>query len=377
MTSLSSTILHSLDQLLAHRSAWNALWRRSHVASPSAQAELVAQWIEHFDDPANFLAIVVFDGSRMVAALPLVRRRVKVFFSAVVLPENEWTSGGDLLVDPAADLDCVMERFVATLSGELRCVLWLDHIAFEEPHWQVFRSALERSGYSTDIQLQDRIAQVEIGDDYSVYEASRKGDHRRSRRRYARKLEQAGGAELCLHCPTTPSEADRLVRTAFECEDHSWKGTEGTSVIRTPEMLNFFQAQARLLAKKQQLEVGLFRHQGEVIAFVYGWKSKGTRFIAKLGYDERFRKFGPGQQIVMSLLEHLHTDDDCQLLDFWGPLAAWNERWATRTYQTGRLFAAPKTLVGRGLFHMYDTWRPRWKRLRARLTAAPDETAAF
>ena len=371
-----STVFHSIDQLHENRNAWNDLWHRSHVASPSSQAELVAGWIDHFDTPDNFLAIIISDGPSMVAALPLVRHRVKGVVSVVVLPQNEWTSGGDLLVDPGVDLCEVMDCLVQTLNEELRCALWFDQINFETPHWQAFRAALDRAGYSTNIQPQDQIAQVEIEDDYQAYEATRKGDHRRSRRRYARKLEEAGGIELRLYEPANPSEVNRLVQTAFECEDRSWKGAAGTSVIKTPGMLDFFQAQACLLAENRQLEIGLLYHNDEVIAFVYGWKSKGTRFIAKLGYDERFRKFGPGQQIVMELLKHLHSVDDCRLLDFWGPLASWNESWATRTYTTGRLFAAPKTFLGRSLFHVYDTWRPRWKWFRDRFSTTNDKTAA-
>ena len=39
-----------------------------------------------------------------------------------------------------------------------------------------------------------------------------------------------------------------LLRRGFEIEDRGWKATEGTSVLRTPRVFDFFYRQAEQLA---------------------------------------------------------------------------------------------------------------------------------
>jgi CelD/BcsL family acetyltransferase involved in cellulose biosynthesis len=159
--------------------------------------------------------------------------------------------------------------------------------------------------------------------------------------------------------PTEPADVDKLVRTAFEVEDRSWKGAEGTSVLKNDGMLPFFQRQARLLAAQGQLEIVMLEHEGTPIASIYVWAAKGIRFTAKVGYDEAFRAFGPGQYLMMRYLERLHADPDCRVVDYWGPLMQWSLDWSTRVYTTARLVAAPPRLHSRGLLYAYSRLRRR------------------
>ncbi|MEX2188245.1 MAG: GNAT family N-acetyltransferase [Pirellulales bacterium] len=338
--------------LVDHADAWNDLWQRSEVAAPSARAEQVANWIAQFaaDEPLH--AITVHDGERLVAALPLIGRRMKHLVRVGMLPQNEWTSGGDLLVDPQADAPRVFDCLCEGIADMPWPLLWLEEIPLATPRWRAFQQAIERANMSSEATTQASTAQVELHHDWQRYEASRDGDHRRSRRRYARKLERAGVVRLDVHAPTDPAEVDRLSRLAFEIEDRSWKGPAGSSVMKAG-LLDFFRTQARLLAASGHLEIAFLTLDDQPIAFAYCWRAKGVAFIAKLSFDETFRQFGPGQQLVMQLIERLHGDADCRLLDFWGRLAPWNESWATQIYDVSRLVVAPPRMVSRGLLRAY------------------------
>jgi hypothetical protein len=87
------------------------------------------------------------------------------------------------------------------------------------------------------------------------------------------------------------------------------------------------------------------------------WAAKGVRFTAKLGYDEAFRQFGPGQYLMMRYLERLHADPDARIVDYWGRLMQWNLDWSTRLYTTARFVAAPPHPVSRGLYYAYSRFR--------------------
>jgi CelD/BcsL family acetyltransferase involved in cellulose biosynthesis len=343
---------HDASVLRDQRALWNDLWERSAVAAPSARAEQIVNWIDAFAGDAPFYAVTVNDGDRFVAALPLVGRRMKHIVRVGMLPHNEWTSGGDLLVDPAADVDAALDCLCDGVADAPWPLLWLDEIALGTPHWQAFRAALERTGMSFEATRLASTAQVAIEGDWQRYESTRDGDHRRSRRRYAKKLQQAGRLQFDVHSPRDPNEASRLVRLAFEIEDRGWKGAAGSSVAKAG-LLEVFERQAGLLAESGNVEFAFLTLDSQPMAFAYCWRAKGVAFIAKLGYDDAFRQYGPGQQLVMHLLERLHGQGDCRLLDFWGRLAPWNQSWATHTYDVSRLVVAPPRLMSRGLLRAY------------------------
>ncbi|MBI3462504.1 MAG: GNAT family N-acetyltransferase [Planctomycetes bacterium] len=307
----------------------------------------------------------------MVAALPLVNRRLKLLLNMGGLPCDCWFPGGSLLLDPSpeapAALDCLLSAF-ARLPWPL---VRLDPVPFDDPLWESFRAAASRAKLSLSMREHYRIGQVEIGDDWDAYKSRMKGDQRRNLNRYVRRLQEAGGAELRIYRQMTPDQVDELVRRAFEVEDRSWKGAEGTSVLRNPTVFEQYRREAQLLAKWRQLVLAFLELRGEPIAFVYGWFAKGVFHTVKLGYAEAYAEFAPGQQLLLRLLEHLHADRDVHLLDFAGPLADFHKLWITRSYPVGSLVVATPRLLGRGLFHAYHHWQPRLKRLQHFLAGSP------
>ena len=350
------------QQLRAAAGPWDDLWQRSAVTVPRARAELVALWGDHFA-VGKVEAVAIEHEGRFVAALPLVRQRVRRVFPTLTMPRNAWADCGDLLLDPAVDEIEVLDLLIAALRS-LRRAIWFDEIPLAEARWKALIAAAERAGWLTSTRQHYEVAQIEIGSDWEAYEATRKGDHRRSRRRYSRMLEEAGETKLHVFDKLTPDEVDPLLRRGFEVEDRSWKGAQSTSVLKVPGMYEFYLHEARQLATWNQLELVFLEHAGQPIAFDYGFNSKGVHFTPKLGYDDAFSKYGPGQQMMMRLLERLHADPSRTLLDFWGPLATWSESWATRTYPVGRLVMAPDRGLNRGLFHAYEHWQPRLRAVR-------------
>ncbi len=359
----------STEELRAVATAWDDLWFRSEVTIPRARAHLVALWVDHFSPSATFQALAVEQEGRLVAALPLVGRRLKGLINVGALPSNAWATSGELLLDPATDIVAVLDLLVSAFDRLPWSLLLLRLVAFEQPHWQALQAAMIRAGLSVDVRQQYQAAQVEIGDDWQTYEATRTRNHRQSRRRQARKLEQEGNTKLKIYSEISPSQVDTLVLRGFEVENRSWKGTEGTSVLKKPGMLEFFRREAAHLAEWGQLELVFLEHRGQPIAFDYGFNSKGVHFTPKVGYDETYAKFGPGQQLMMRLLQRLHDDPQRRLIDFLGDPDPWKVSWATSTYPMGRIVTNTGRPLSQGLFHIYTNWQPRLRQFRQKLLA--------
>jgi CelD/BcsL family acetyltransferase involved in cellulose biosynthesis len=352
-------ILESVEALAGVAGAWDDLWQRSEGASPSARADQVALFLAQFAPRSRFRAVIVEEAGRMLAAIPLFGRRVRRLVPVAALPGCEWSSGGDLLLDPACDRAAVLHRVAEGLERQPWPLLWCDEVPQDAPRWRQLGDALVRRGWHVDWRRQGSTGQVVVKGDWAAYEESLGGDFRRARKRYGRRLEQAASTTLHVQRPSDPYECDALVRRVFEVEDRSWKGAAGSSAMKTPGMLDFYQRQARLLAARGQLEIVLLQHGEATIAAAYIWAAKGVRFVAKLGYDEAYRQFGPGQHMIYRYLQRLHSDPDCRVLDFWGPLAPWTASWSNHVYDVGRLVAAPPRLASKGLYLAYTKLRRR------------------
>ena len=82
------------------------------------------------------------------------------------------------------------------------------------------------------------------------------------------------------------------------------------------------------------------------IAFEYCHLVKGNCHSYKIGYDENFKKFGPGRLLRKMQLEHLMNQVEggdtptTTALDTMGLLCSTKAKWVTRDYRVGRMTAS-------------------------------------
>ena len=278
------------------------------------------------------------------------------------LPTNDWSWAGDLLVDPSADLDSVLELLAMAIGRLPWPLVWMDGVALESARWQAFVSALESVGLTFDGSEQFRVGQIEIGHDWDAYQATWSGNHRHQMRRMAGRAQKEGGTTLVMLRDVRPEQVESLLRRGFEVECRSWKGARGTAVLKSPEVFEFYCRQARQLAEWGQLQLTYLELGGRAIAFEYGWNAKGVYCSPKVGYDEEYRRLTPGQLLRNELLARFFADSEQQLFDFGGPLADATAKWSTGTYSIGRLVVGTERRGGRalmGVLRKYWDWKRR------------------
>ena len=383
MNRLQVLHIRSVDELRASASAWDDLWRRSGVTMPTARAELLAQWVEQFSPAARLHALVVEDRGKWVGALPLVPRRVAGLFSAGSLPTNQWSTGGQLLLDAAGAVDDVVEALVEALGGLPWQLLWLDEVALDAPCWQAFQTACDGAELANERHERFDVGLLEIDHDWQAYRQRWSRSHRQRMAKTERRLARKGNVRFRRHSSLEVSQVDAWMRRAFEVEDLSWKGNAGTSVLRTPGMFSFFVRQAEQLARWGQLEIATLELDERLLAFNYGFSAKGVYHAHKIGYDPQYAAFSPGQLLFYYLIETLHGDAECRALDFMGPLTGATAHWKPAAYRVGRVVLAPRRLPGRLALYAYKHWWPyvgglcfgRKRRSRAQKQSGPAANA--
>jgi len=352
----SARILH-LDSLSALRSkaeAWDDLWRRSRATLPSLCAEPAAQWVEHFASPDRFHAVVVEAEGRWVAALPTVRRKAAGLIEVAALPCNEWSASGELLLDESAEPAAALEALAASLRELPWPMLWLDEVAIDAPHWRQFHAALVRAGMTIARRRRFEAGRVETVGDWAAYRRRWSRKHRQTMARAVRRMTALGGMRLDVVSRFASGEVAAWMRRGFAVEDRGWKGRAGSSILRSPDMADFYLRLAQQAARCGHLELAMLRCGDRDAAFSFGLTAKGVFHSIKIGYDETFAACHPGQLLRGLLLERFFADPEHRVMDFQGPMTEAHAAWRPKTYPVVRLAVGPRKLSGRAAVWAYQ-----------------------
>ena len=350
--SLQVQIISSIEELLNISDAWDDLFFRSNVCFPNSRAHLLALWLEYKDPGNGFQAIIIKEANdKFVAALPLTSNTFKHTFKVAHLATSHEQRGGDFLFDPNCDKENVVDLIIATLINSTFSFFSFDCIALKGLGWQEFIAGIKRANLLMDISENYQIGQVDLKSDWPSYEQTFSKKYLRDLYSKVKRLAKEGETTFEFFSNINPSEVTPLLLKGFEVEDKCWKGDKGTSVLKTNGLFDYLCKEATYLANHGLLVLLFLIHKDKPIAFSYCHYSKGVHIAVKIGYDSSYAKFGPGQQLTMNYLKHLHNlPGKNSVLDFNGPLTPWTGKWSTHTYQVGRVFFSNNRFPEQQLF---------------------------
>ena len=131
-------------------------------------------------------------------------------------------------------------------------------------------------------------------------------------------------------------------------------------------MSRFFTEMAGVFAQSGSLELLQLRHEGEPIAAEFGYRSKGTYFSHKVGYDPRFAEYGPGNLLMYLQLQQYHATRSHQKLDAISEISPTMARWANRIEMRHRMQVSLSGRIGNQLTGALDIAIRSVRRLRKR-----------
>ncbi|TWU40807.1 GNAT family N-acetyltransferase [Novipirellula artificiosorum] len=357
--------LSGLASLREHAVAWDDLWSRSVTASPTCRAELMVLWVERFALNSEFRALVVQRQGRWVAALPLVSRRLSRIGAAAGLPVNDWSQCGDLLLDESADVEETL-RCLASGFGQLPwSLLWLDGARIETFRWQRLQHVLEKSGCKVVSESRFNVGWLELKPRFDEQQKCWSKGFRKDLRRSQRRLAEQGHLELKLHTDMGASDLEGLFDRVLQVDQQSWKAKSGTAIQDSEGLADFYLSQARQLAAHRELVLAFLELEDQPIAFEIGWLAKSVYHSFKVGFDQRFAKYSPGQLMMSLLIEEMIRASHATAIDCIGPLSEATERFLPGSYTIGRmLIANPASWTGRGMLSLYGNLMPLLRRVR-------------
>lgn len=316
--------LSSLEQ------GWERL--RGPLASPMQSFAWARACVESFHRDHSLSLVVLGELERPLALAPLVRReRTRPELIGV----SELSEPTDFLYSGTEALD-VLARALVRLDAPLR----LGRVLTGSPLSGALQRAFQRRGLVFTSGLHScPFIPLDAGwtEPESKLNAGRRSDLRRMRRR-AEKL----GPVRCEVLSPTPAELEPLLQAALEVEARSWKGRQGTALLRDPSRLSFFQRYARAAAERGELRLCFLWIGERPAAMEFAVETSGSFWILKIGYDEAFASCSPGVLLLVEVIRHAALRG-LRTFEFLGGKEPWTQVWtqherptcAIRVYPAG------------------------------------------
>ena len=334
-------------------------WRRLCNESGDEEVFYRPEWAQAyllaFNPQADLIVISAWSGERLRGILPLVRQRIIVYGFPIIrlaLPANVHSLRASLTICPGQEGEAALKA------------IW--QAAQELPRWDIVDvanvvegSALDRlvtlarsNGYRTARKRTSQTLYLPIVTSIPAstsdkaaaqppWLAGTRPKFRSHLRRAKRQLEEQGTLELKHYGSADPEALEKF----YALEGSGWKGEEGTAIKCDPHTRTFYDMVASAAARDGYLSLDFLELNGKPIAGHFGFNLRGRYFLAKAGYDEAFRRHGPGQLLVNEILNQ--TPERClREFDFVGP-ATWDEsRWASARRTNYRVFIFRNNLYG-------------------------------
>lgn len=143
-----------------------------------------------------------------------------------------------------------------------------------------------------------------------VEQALSRKKHIKNIERHKRNLQKTGAVTVSVE-KVTLNNADTLFDTFAEVEHKNWKGQQQSSLKSMPSRWFFYQAITHVFSTDSvgsELYFLFLKQEGRCIAAQMAIKTENALSLLKIGYDEAFKHYGPGNILLMEVLRQLRDD---------------------------------------------------------------------
>lgn len=267
--------------------AWDDL--SNHDPSPFAGPRWYGPWWRAFGNGRRLALCALWRDDRLVGVLPLLAARGRLEAMA-----NEHTPR----LRPAARDPEALTALIRAAVDASAGVLELHPLAEEEAMLALReaeaprRLVLVERGHTSPI--------VEVTGDFADYRTARQGAWRDVERR-RRKLQRE--CDVRFDLAVAPDDVDRDMDAALVVEGSGWKGREGTAIGSSRVTARFYREVARAFHESGELRFSRLHIDGRLAAVDLALTRGDRYFLLKTGYDESFRRVGPGLVLRLAVVE--------------------------------------------------------------------------
>jgi CelD/BcsL family acetyltransferase involved in cellulose biosynthesis len=298
--------LAEVDEALMER--WRALGRDVPDPNPFAQADFVVPAARWLGWSTSLAVAVVERGRELRFALPVTRLRG---FHGIPVPAiGTWLHPYSPLGTPLVHKEQSEETWLEAAGLVGGATPWAVLRLFPSDG-HAFR-ALDVAQWATGrpVPVIDQPSRpVALRRPGTTGTERMRAKHRKGLARQRRRLAERLGGPLEATVLGEPGrELDRAVDGFLTMEASGWKGHGGGAMACRPGHGAFFQDMCRRFAAAGELQFWILRAGGRILAYQCNLLAGDCVFVFKITYDEEFRAYSPGAQLMVETVRWFHTD---------------------------------------------------------------------
>ena len=313
--------------------AWRDLADRAAEPNPFYRPEFLLANVVERRVPAELLVVV--DGDRWLACLPVQRRAASLRFPlpTIAAVTDEYSFSGTPLLDRDA-VDTAADGLVELVRADRRAaVLMIGIFETSGAVGTAMRRAAERAGAPfREHSSFERAGWWRSAEPHVPGPGFTSHDRRQLARRTKKMTAELGGEITIVDRTMDPEGWEQFLAM----ENSSWKADRGTALASTERDAAFFRRMCAGLSRTGQLEL-IALGVGEHTAAMQTSLIDGTSlFSFKIAFDPRYGQYSPGTILKYRTLERLegstvNVGDSCAAPDNAHMNRLWPDRRVMRT----------------------------------------------
>jgi CelD/BcsL family acetyltransferase involved in cellulose biosynthesis len=365
---LSITLTHDANSLNALRPEWDSLLESSPADSVFLTLEWLATWWEVYQPGRQLWLLLARDeAGRLIGAAPLMLCQR----SAGPLHWREllFLSAEEGLGDP----DHIDFPIASGWAEPVIRGFWRE-LASRRDRWDVLNLTGLRDdsavpAYASELGVEvirgagEACPFILLPERWETYmRETLSQDHRKGIGRYGRRLEQELGGQALYHEVTSEAELDRMLDTLIAFRRRYARLNRLPDFFGPPEAVAFHKKLARQFFERGWVHAYYLTIAGEIAAWVYDFKYKGTAYGYQTGYDPRWAYYSPGRLIIAHAIRTA-IEQGLRKYDMLRGDEAYKKGWAKelRTDINLRVIASPQA---QAKMRRLEALRRLWKAIK-------------
>jgi CelD/BcsL family acetyltransferase involved in cellulose biosynthesis len=322
-------VIRDADNFAMLESEWDALVDRAQIEHPFVRYDWIRTWWECFGADRELYVIAVRSNAVLVALLPLMRSRSRMY--GLPVWRFEFTAN---VHTPRFD------AVIAERAEEVYALL-LDHLEVQAPRWDLIvlpelqdssqtpaaftRLSMGRS-FRAGVYSAGASPVISLAGGFDAICARLPAKLRSSLRNRSRRLQRLG--DVSLEVVDAEARLPCALADALRIEAAGWKGKAGTAIACNEDLVRFYTRIGERAARSGTLCLMFLVVGGKRVAFAYCVRQGRTLYLLKTGYDPEYAPYAPFKLLLLRAIEAC-CREGLAAFDLLGDDEAWKREWTS------------------------------------------------
>jgi hypothetical protein len=324
---MQSVIIRDFEELKPFGDDWNRLCSEAPQHLPMLSYAWAITYFEYFLEPGeSWFCVIALDENKLAGVLPVVVTPVKRWGRKCVLfrsPTNLQSMSIDFLIRPgmeSAALPLMVNSLESVAPRQLG--LELKRVSAESPSAAILENCISDSFVIKEFS--GKGSYIDTTGKYEDFRNSLSHNFSRNLIRFNKKLYDLPNIkEIYL----TGSEADeKYIPTLLKVEAAGWKGKEGTAISCSKTLISFYTALIKRLSELGWLEWHILYTDDRAIAIHFAIKIGRSLILNKIGYDEEYNIYAPGNILLERTFKRAFESNDTDEINCLTDMP-WHKNW--------------------------------------------------